>query len=72
MLTCDSATFMNLYKFQSVSSLPQIQMTTSQSLFSATGGGSQTSPDKTDGEEEPFAFETAAGVHENGEDDKEH
>lgn len=69
MLTCDSATFMNLYKFQSVSSLPQLQMTTSQNLFSAADGN-QTSPDKTDGEEEPFAFETAAGVHDNGEDDK--
>lgn len=44
-------------------------MTTSQNLFSAADGN-QTSPDKTDGEEEPFAFETAAGVQENEEDDK--
>jgi hypothetical protein len=69
MLTCDSATFMNLYKFQSVSSLPQIQMATSQNLFAAADGN-QTSPDKAEGEDEPFAFESAAGVLENGEDDK--
>lgn len=29
LLTCDTATFMNLYKFSSVSSAPQIQMSTS-------------------------------------------
>jgi hypothetical protein len=44
-------------------------MTTSHNLFSAADGN-QTSPDKTDGDEEPFAFETAA-VQENGEDDKD-
>ena len=44
-------------------------MATTKSLYGAKDGD-QTSPEKSDGEEEPFAFETAAGINENEEDDK--
>lgn len=45
---------MNLFKFSSVSSAPQIQMT--KSLFGLAASGEDSSPGK--GDESPLAFES--------------